>query len=180
MIWLIYLNCLLCCRIVKNSENWLVLSFCALEYVMFNGPLKSLQMPFGWPKIRFPQYQVFFIRSVQFPDDPPRWSPGCTKGTCGRRPRKGYESSDQQRPLAICKLMTAALSHVTYIGGIKHVKKPHPYHFGKKKKKKKWVKGDSLCSILLVGSEIQFLEGSCSMYKALPIPPQKMALYSDV
>lgn len=69
--------------------------------------------------------------------------------------------------------MAAALSHVTYIGGIKHVKKPHPYHFSKKKKKKKWVKGDSLCSILLVGSEIQFLEGSCSMYKALPIPPQK-------
>lgn len=69
--------------------------------------------------------------------------------------------------------MAAALSHVTYIGGIKHVKKPHPYHFSKKKKKKKWVKGDSLCSILLVGSEIQFLEGSCSMYKALPIPPKK-------
>lgn len=44
-------------------------------------------------------------------------------------------------------------------------------------KKKKWVKGDSLCSILLVGSEIQFLEGSCSTYKALPIPPKNGALF---
>lgn len=53
------------------------------------------------------------------------------KGTCGRPHGRAMRAVTSGGP-TICKLMAAALSHMTYIGGIKHVKKPHPYHFSKK------------------------------------------------
>lgn len=56
------------------------------------------------------------------------------KGTCSR-PHGQAMRAVTSSGLTICKLMAAVLSHVTYIGGIKHVKKPHPYHSSKKKNK---------------------------------------------
>lgn len=116
-----------------------------------------------------------FNRSVQFPDDPLRWSPGCTKGTCGSRHRKAMRAVTSSG-LTICKLMAAALSHVTYIGGIKHVKKPHPYHFSKKKSGLKGILCVAYCWLEV---KFNFWREAAARTKLCQSPP-KMGLYSDV
>lgn len=75
--------------------------------------------------------------------------------------------------------MAAALSHVTYIGGIKHVKKPHPYHFSKKKEKEKksGLKGILCVAYCWLEVKFNFWREAAACTKLCQSPPKNGALF---